>query len=606
MTRRLARGKASIGAAGAPRRIAALVLALCLAAWAPRVSHAEGTQAPSGPLTVYRAAKIITMEPALPEARVVAVRDGAIVAVGRDLEDLAAWTEANPFEIDDTLADKILLPGFIDPHLHPMLGALLLPMEFITPDDWSLPRGAQAGVRDRATYMKRLRELVDGWPDASQPLFTWGYHELWHGKLRRADLDAVSDRLPIVVFQRSFHEQVLNTPALALAGIDPDSGPPHGLPAGVDPAHFRPDEGYFFETATSVVLARLAPIVFAPERVVRGLEMTRALVHRGGITTIADMALGLTGDMDAEAQLMQRVFERGDAPFRLLLVPAVKSLAARGLEGDELVAAAEDLAARHASHRIRIGRHVKLLADGAFFSRLMQMNPPGYPDGRHGAWLTEPEDLLAQARPFWNAGYDVHVHVNGDRGLDVVLDMLATLLSEKPRFDHRLSLEHMGFSTEDQTRRIAALGAVVSAQPYYLYVLGDAYAERGLGYERASQISRLASLVARGIPLTLHSDLTMAPAQPLRLAWVAANRLTMDGTLMAPAQRLTVDQALRAVTSDAAFVLRMEDRIGSIRAGKSADFTVLERDPYEVGAAGLAEIPVWGTVFEGRPYPVAR
>jgi len=351
MTRRLARGKASIGAAGAPRRIAALVLVLCLAAWAQRVSHAEGTQAPSGPLTVYRAAKIITMEPAMPEARVVAVRDGAIVAVGRDLEDLAA---------------------------------------------------------------------------------------------------------------------------------------------------------------------------------------------------------------------------------------------------------------RHASHRIRIGRHVKLLADGAFFSRLMQMNPPGYPDGRHGAWLTEPDHLLAQARPFWNAGYDVHVHVNGDRGLDVVLDMLATLLSEKPRFDHRLCLEHMGFSTEDQTRRIAALGAVVSAQPYYLYVLGDEYAERGLGYERASQISRLASLVARGIPLTLHSDLTMAPSQPLRLAWVAANCLTMDGTLMAPAQRLTVDQALRAVTSDAAFVLRMEDRIGSIRAGKSADFTVLERDPYEVGAAGLAEIPVWGTVFEGRPHPVAR
>jgi predicted amidohydrolase YtcJ len=80
----------------------------------------------------------------------------------------------------------------------------------------------------------------------------------------------------------------------------------------------------------------------------------------------------------------------------------------------------------------------------------------------------------------------------------------------------------------------------------------------------------------------------------------------MDGNLMAPRERLTLDQALRAVTSDAAFVLRMEDRIGSIRAGKSADFTVLERDPYEVGVAGLADIPVWGTVFEGRLYPVAE
>jgi predicted amidohydrolase YtcJ len=591
---------------GAPIRIAVVALAICLAPCVLRVAHAEDSGAPNGALTIYRAAKIITMEPALPEARVVAVRDGAIVAVGRDLDDLVAWTERNPFEIDETLSDKILLPGLIDPHLHPMLGALLLPMEFITPDDWNLPRGPYAGARDRATYMKRLRELVDRWPDASQPLFTWGYHELWHGKLRRADLDAVSDTIPIVVFQRSFHEQVFNTPALELVGIDPDSGPPEALPPGVDPAHFQPAEGYFFETATSVVLARLAPIVFAPERVVRGLEMTRELVHRGGITTIADMALGLTGEMGAEAQLMQRVFEQGDAPFRLLLVPAAKAFATQGLEGDALVAAVEKLAAAHDSGRIRIGRHVKLLADGAFFSRLMQMNPPGYPDGQHGAWLTEPADLLAQARPFWNAGYDIHVHVNGDRGLDVVLDMLATLLEEKPRFDHRLSLEHLGFNTEDQARRIAALGAVVSAQPYYLHVLGDKYAERGLGFDRASQMSRLGTLVARGVPVALHSDLTMAPSQPLRLAWVAANRLTMDGNLMAPRERLTLDQALRAVTSDAAFVLRMEDRIGSIRAGKSADFTVLERDPYEVGVAGLADIPVWGTVFEGRLYPVAE
>ena len=167
MTGSFGRGEASSTTLGALCRVAVVALSICLPSGALRIANAEASDAPQEPLKIYRAAKIITMEPALPEARVVAVRDGAIVAVGRDLDDLAAWTERHPFEIDETLSDKVLLPGLIDPHLHPMLGALLLPMEFITPDDWSLPRGTYAGVRDRATYMKRLREVVEDWPDAS-------------------------------------------------------------------------------------------------------------------------------------------------------------------------------------------------------------------------------------------------------------------------------------------------------------------------------------------------------------------------------------------------------------------------------------------------------
>lgn len=555
-------------------------------------------------ITVFHARKIITMEPALPEARVVAVRDGRILGVGRDLGDLRAWIADEPYRLDGTLADKVLLPGLIDPHLHPMLGALLLPMEVIAPTDWELPGGVAPGVLDRANYLAKLRALAADWPDPKKPILTWGYHDLWHGKLRRADLDAISDTIPIIVFQRSFHEQILNTPALRLGGIDPDAETTLELPPGVDPAHIDVEGGHFMETAAPVVLSRYGSILFAPERVAEGLAIVREMAHRAGITTIADMALGLTGDMDAEATLFTRVFELGDAPFRLVLIPTAGVMALTGLEGDELVVAAAALSARHGSDRIRIGGHIKLLADGAFYARLMQMGPPGYPDDQHGAWLTEPDVLMQQARAFWNAGYDIHIHVNGDAGLDVVLDTLAALLEEKNRPDHRVSLEHLGFATEDQTRRIARLGAVVSAQPYYLYVLGDKYADLGLGWDRASQIARLGSLVRKNVPVTLHSDLPMAPSQPLRLAWVAANRVTMNGTLMAPSERLTVEQALRAITIDAAWVLRMEDEIGSIRAGKRADFAVLEADPYEVGAAGLADIGIWGTVFEGALRPV--
>ena len=207
------------------------------------------------------------------------------------------------------------------------------------------------------------------------------------------------------------------------------------------------------------------------------------------------------------------------------------------------------------------------------------------------------------ATAFWDAGVVIHCHVNGDRGVDVVLDILEGLQAGHPRPDHRFTLEHFGYSTEDQNRRLHALGALVSAQPNYLYVLSGKYAERGLGWDRASQISRLGSLESLGTVVALHSDMTMAPVDPLFLAWLATNRVNMDGNVMAPSERLSLHKALRAITIDAAYVLGMESEIGSIATGKRADFAILEQDPYKVGVEGLKDIPVWGVVFEGKAYP---
>ena len=95
----------------------------------------------------------------------------------------------------------------------------------------------------------------------------------------------------------------------------------------------------------------------------------------------------------------------------------------------------------------------------------------------------------------------------------------------------------------------------------------------------------------------------MAPASPLFLAWTAITRETQSGKVFGPEERLTMDQAMKAITIDAAYILRLEDRLGSIEAGKLADFTVLDQDPYAVGAAGLRNIKVWGTVFEGTSHP---
>ena len=144
----------------------------------------------------------------------------------------------------------------------------------------------------------------------------------------------------------------------------------------------------------------------------------------------------------------------------------------------------------------------------------------------------------------------------------------------------------------------------ISANPYYQYILSDVYAERWLGEDRARNMVPLGSAARLGLRFGLHSDCPMAPLSPLTLAWAAVNRGTINGNSNAETQRITVEQALRAITTDAAWLMRMEDEIGSIRAGKRADFAVLEEDPYRVKPSKLKDIAIWGTVFSGELYPV--
>ena len=165
-------------------------------------------------------------------------------------------------------------------------------------------------------------------------------------------------------------------------------------------------------------------------------------------------------------------------------------------------------------------------------------------------------------------------------------------------------LEHYGYARDDQHARLRALGVEVSNNAYYVHELAPIYAEQGLGPERAADISPLGAVARAGVPVSLHSDFPMAPAEPLVLVWSAVNRVGSDGRVWGEDQRLDRHRALRAVTIQAARHLGMDDEVGSIRVGKKADFTVLDEDPYTVDAMRIRDIPVWGTVFEGRLRPV--
>lgn len=250
-------------------------------------------------------------------------------------------------------------------------------------------------------------------------------------------------------------------------------------------------------------------------------------------------------------------------------------------------------------------KQVKLFSDGGIYSQSMQMRE-GYLDGHEGEWMIDP-DLFSRAfRQYWDAGYQIHVHQNGDEGLELVLANLESNMQRNPRDDHRTTIVHFGFSTREQVDRLARLGAIVSANPYYVTALADRYGEVGIGPERSDEMVRMGDVARAGISFSFHSDMPMAPARPLFLMHCAVNRTTASGRVAGPRQRVSRKAALRAVTIDAAYSLRMEKEVGSIEAGKLANFTILSEDPLAVAINKIKDIEVWGTIFEGRLQPIHR
>ena len=566
-------------------------LALLLASGA-RAEEAPASL-PYPDVTVFEAARIITMEPGYPEARYVATADGIILGLGQTLDELEAWTRDRKVTVDSRFAKQILMPGFIEPHVHPMQTIMMLPIPFISPEPWDLPGKTYPAARGKAQYEKRLREEL---AKSEDKLFiTWGHHKLFHGDMDRAELDRIAPDRPVVIWQRSFHEIIANSKALDLLGI----GTQEAFTAEfdkptIDPAHADFATGIIHETALFGGIEKLRPYLFSPAKVQQGLTDMRQMMLENGVTTSADLAFGGFGGPEMESKLFKSLYDQPTTPSRILAIPVAPLVT--GDPNDWLKA----MKAKYDSPKFFFSNRVKLFADGAFFAQYMQMNPPGYSDGHEGKWLTEPEELQKQTERFWDAGWNLHTHVNGDKGLDVVLGITEKLT---PRNGQHIVMEHLGYSTEAQNRRIGEMGLYVSAQPNYIRILGDAYAKTGMGPDRAAQMSRLGSLERKNVPLGLHSDFNMAPIDPLYLAWVASNRITLDGNVRAPEERLSLDKALRAITVEAAQVIGLDAMVGSIATGKKADFTVLDRDPYVGGAAKLREVEVQGVIFEGRWFP---
>ncbi|HCG94047.1 MAG TPA: hydrolase [Halieaceae bacterium] len=553
------------------------------------LSLTHGIQAET---VVYTAKLIRTMEPALPEATAVAVEDGKVLAVG-SLDSLSPLIAARGAQIDRQFEDKVMTPGFIDPHVHPTLPAVLTQFPFLAPDDWYLPTGDFPGATTPEGYRSALQNLVAQHDDASVPFVAFGYHPLWHGEVWRDDLNAWFGDTPVMLWHRSFHELIGNDAAWELLGVTKDDADaiPHGASW---------ERGHFYELGLRAVFPRMG-FLFEPARYMKGMQNFLSMMHESGVTTAADMGTGIFGNPVAEIQAVKAAVASDPVGVRVLLTPIITDFITRQKSAEQALAEVREWQTMN-DDQVTVGNHFKLMIDGAIFSGLSQMGSPGYLDGHTGVWMVDVPTLKTFGKTFWDAGFQIHAHSNGDAATARFIDLLDYLLRESPRADHRMTLEHFAYSTEDQNRKLAALGAAVSANPYYHYILSEMYSGDWLGPDRGPQMVRLGSLESKGVPVGLHSDSPMAPLSPLTLMWTAVARENISGEKTGQGEVMSRYGALKAITIDAAWILGLEDSIGSIRAGKAADFTVLAADPLTVPLEQLRSIEVIGTVYAGTAY----
>jgi predicted amidohydrolase YtcJ len=398
------------------------------------------------------------------------------------------------------------------------------------------------------------------------------------------------------MFQRSFHEAWLNAKALEKLGITAETA--KQIP-GIDL-----DNGHFVEDACiNFLWPKLTDVILAGDRWKKSLGYGVEYLHQNGITTIMD-PLAFDGLTKEQQEQFRAVFDAQDIPFRTYMVAEPRVVFEKG--GAEAAIAYIDGLSKKDGVSLKYMKAVKGFVDGAFFAQLFKMKG-GYADGHQGVWITPPDELKEIVTIFWNKGYPIHIHAQGDEGIESILQTFAELKKANPNSTSRVVFHHLGTPTLDQIKKMKELGIHASLLPYYLHALGDIYSTHGLTPQIAQHITPGASFFKEGIITSLHSDFFMAPSNPLYTAWCAATRIgAISGNVLGPEERLTIYQALQGITINAADTFGMENEIGSIKAGKKADFTILAEDPLRVDPIKLKDIKIVGKVFNGKYYELNK
>lgn len=541
--------------------------------------------------TILTAATVLTMDDRLPRAEAVAVSDGRIAAVGT-LAQCAAALPGAPV-VDTGVA--VLAPGFVEPHSHPLISgvATQAPARSIAP--WDVPTWAEV----RSVFAAAAADT-----DPRTPLWFAGYDALLHGHpAPKADeLDRIFGDRVAVVTDNSGHGVYFNTALMRQYGWD--TAPP------ADPvaAHYGRNadgtlngQGFELPVLTAVTGPLLAQM---GDPLLSGAHYY-ALMSRGGYTSASDMTYDPKFAAGYEA-----LAAAPSCPLRVSMwemsVTDSYTAPARFAAGEEMLTKAG----------------VKLWTDGSPWvgniaisfpyldtpaTRMAGINPDVAGGAGSMNYTRDQLDaILDEAAP---AGWQMAFHANGDLALDLALDAYEDALTRHGLLgtDHRWRLEHAGAGTRAHFDRAARLGVHVSMAPFQYYYWGDLLAGQMFAPDRGAQWAAFADAVASGACVSLHNDGSVSPPTPIVNIATAVTRRTRSGRVYGANQAISLDQAWRAQTVDAARTLRREHLVGSISVGKLADFVELTADPWTVAPDEIIDVVrVVGTWVGGRRIDLDR
>ncbi len=538
--------------------------------------------------TIYSAKKIITMNPARPTVSHVAVRDGLILGAG-SLKELQGFGD---YTLDSGFADKILMPGLVEGHCHAVEGKWWRYVYCGFHDRMDPYGKVWPGVTSIEDVIERMQEKERTLTDPIEPLTGWAIDPIYYPvkKITRQQLDSISTTRAVGIMHASGHILSVNSKALELADYLRPGIEHNGIPLGEDglPTGELKGPDVMFPVGQKAGFDDNMLEFDEP-----GLIDFARLCVRTGVTTATDLAAQLN---DETVAMGARITAADDFPVRVMSLRFH-----HGVTPEELIDHVKSLKVR-STDRFRLGK-IKVVADGSIQGFSARLNWPGYYNGApNGLWYIAPEQMRSIYEMALQEGIQVHTHTNGDEATDLALDTLEVALKKHSNNNHRFTIQHGQLINAAQYRRMEKLNMCVNHFANHHFYWGDEHYDLTVGPERAERMNACRTALDNNIPLAIHSDAPITPLSPLFTAWCAVNRLTSSGRTQGEYEKITVAEALRAITLGAAYTLDMDNEIGSIEVGKQADFAVLEDDPTEVAAMALKDIKVWGTVQAGRVF----
>jgi hypothetical protein len=517
--------------------------------------------------------RVLTLEAASPEATAVAVRGDRIAAVGTD-EEILALAGDNTRRID--LEGRRVLPGLIDAHGH--LRSLGEQLSGVDLRGVATPEEVARRVREAAARLAPGEWLTGfGWDENLWPERRLPDHRML--------TEAAPDR-PVWILRVDWHTGWANLRALEAAGIGADARAPAGGRIGRD-ARGRPT-GIFTGAALDLV-SRATPAP-SSEKLKGWLRLAMQRCAQVGLTEVHDAA-----DDPAEVQAFRELAEAGDMPIRVYMMWK----AYEGRAADPLLAQPTFV-----DYKDRLTlRAVKLLIDGTMGSRGAAFFED-YSDepGNRGFVSTPPEEIRRVAELALRRGYQVVTHGIGDRGIALIAQAYEQALAAAPVPDPRLRLEHLQCVRRQDLPRLARLGVIASMQPIHA-TDEHTWGEARVGPERAAGLYALRWVLEAGMKIAAGSDFPVADESPLAGIHAAVTRQDRSGRPPGgwrAEQALTLEEAVRAYTADAAYAAFEEDRKGRIASGFWADLTVLERDILEIPSADIPAAGIFLTLVGGQ------